>query len=76
MAKIAIIGAGGYVFPLRLIGDILSHPELQDTTLSLMDIDPGRLETDRRRRARARRQPSPSHPHRGDDGPPAGARRR
>jgi alpha-galactosidase len=44
MAKIAIIGAGGYVFPLRLIGDILSHPELQESTLSLMDIDPGRLE--------------------------------
>ena len=45
MAKIAIIGAGGYVFPLRLIGDILSHPELQESTLSLMDIDPGRLES-------------------------------
>src|SRR3954447_21415152 len=44
MTKIAIIGAGGYVFPLRLIGDILSHPELRDCTLSLMDIDPGRLE--------------------------------
>lgn len=44
MAKIAIVGAGGYVFPLRLIGDILSHPELQDYTLSLMDIDAGRLE--------------------------------
>jgi alpha-galactosidase len=44
LAKIAIIGAGGYVFPLRLVGDVLSHPELQDCTLSLMDIDPGRLE--------------------------------
>jgi alpha-galactosidase len=44
LTKVAIIGAGGYVFPLRLIGDILSHPELQDCTLSLMDIDPGRLE--------------------------------
>jgi alpha-galactosidase len=44
MTKITIIGAGGYVFPLRLIGDILSLPELQDVTLSLMDIDPGRLE--------------------------------
>jgi alpha-galactosidase len=44
MTKIAIIGAGGYVFPLRLIGDILSHPELQGATLSLMDVDPGRLE--------------------------------
>ncbi len=44
MAKIAIIGAGGYVFPLRLVGDILSHPELQDCTLNLMDIDSGRLD--------------------------------
>lgn len=39
MAKIAIIGAGGYVFPLTLVGDILSFPELRDSTLSLMDID-------------------------------------
>ncbi len=44
MAKIAIIGAGGYVFPLRLIGDLLSFPELRACTLALMDIDPGRLE--------------------------------
>lgn len=44
MAKIAIIGAGGNVFPLRLVGDILSHPELRDGTLALMDIDPVRLE--------------------------------
>jgi alpha-galactosidase len=39
MAKIAIIGAGGYVFPLRLVGDLLSFPALRDSTLSLMDID-------------------------------------
>ena len=38
MIKIAIIGAGGYVFPLRLIGDVLSFPELRDCTISLMDI--------------------------------------
>src|SRR5436305_1301402 len=38
MAKIAIIGAGGFVFPLRLIGDLLSFPALRDSTLSLMDI--------------------------------------
>jgi alpha-galactosidase len=43
MAKIAIIGAGGYVFPLRLVGDILSFPELRESTLVLMDIDPERL---------------------------------
>ena len=44
MAKIAIIGAGGYVFPLRLVGDLLSFPELHGATLALMDVDPGRLE--------------------------------
>ena len=42
--KIAIVGAGGYVFPLRLIGDLLSFPELRDVELALMDVDPGRLE--------------------------------
>ena len=43
-AKIAIIGAGGFVFPLRLVGDILSHAALQNIKLSLMDIDPVGLE--------------------------------
>jgi alpha-galactosidase len=44
MAKITIVGAGGYVFPFRLIGDLLSYPALRDSTLTLMDIDAGRLE--------------------------------
>ncbi len=44
MTKITIIGAGGFVFPLRLIGDILSFPELRDSTLALMDVDRGRVE--------------------------------
>ena len=44
MPKIAIIGAGGYVFPLRLIGVLLSFPELRACTLALMDIDPCSLE--------------------------------
>ena len=39
MVKVAIVGAGGYVFPLRLIGDLLSFPDLRDSTISLMDID-------------------------------------
>jgi alpha-galactosidase len=43
MTQIAIIGAGGYVFPLRLVGDLLSFPELRGATLSLMDIDATRL---------------------------------
>jgi alpha-galactosidase len=44
MPKITIIGAGGYVFPLRLVADILSFPELQGSSLTLMDIDGERLE--------------------------------
>ncbi|MDP9364392.1 MAG: alpha-glucosidase/alpha-galactosidase [Chloroflexota bacterium] len=44
MARIVIVGAGGYVFPLRLIGDLLSFPALRGSTLALMDVDPGRLE--------------------------------
>ena len=45
MTKIAFIGAGSTVFAKNLIGDILSFPELADSTLSLMDIDPERLRT-------------------------------
>ncbi|MBK0332884.1 alpha-glucosidase/alpha-galactosidase [Brachybacterium sp. MASK1Z-5] len=41
--KITIIGAGGYVFPFRLIGDILSFPALRDATLCLMDVRPEKL---------------------------------
>lgn len=41
--KITIIGAGGYVFPLRLIGDLLSFPALRGSTLCLMDINAERL---------------------------------
>ena len=44
MPKITIIGAGGYVFPLRLIADVLSYPELQQSTFCLMDLDANRLE--------------------------------
>src|SRR5439155_8400265 len=42
--KITIIGAGGFVFPLRLIEDILSFEELRGCTLALQDIDSARLE--------------------------------
>ena len=45
MAKIAFIGAGSTVFAKNLIGDILSFPELANSTISLMDIDPERLRT-------------------------------
>ncbi|RCK71297.1 alpha-galactosidase [Desertihabitans brevis] len=40
---IAIIGAGGFVFPFRLVGDLLSFPALRSARLHLMDIDAGRL---------------------------------
>ncbi len=43
MPKISIIGAGGFVFPLTLIRDVCSFPELQESTISLMDIAPERL---------------------------------
>ncbi len=44
MPKIAMIGAGSMVFTKRLIGDILSFPELSDSTISLVDIDKRRLD--------------------------------
>ncbi len=43
MTKITIVGAGGYVFPLRLAMDILSYPELQDAHFELYDVNAGRL---------------------------------
>ena len=46
MPKIAFVGAGSAVFTRNLVGDVLSLPELRDdTTFSLMDIDPDRLRT-------------------------------
>lgn len=44
-AKVAFIGAGSTVFAKNLMGDILSYPELQDSTLSLHDINEERLNT-------------------------------
>jgi alpha-galactosidase len=41
--KITIIGAGGFVFPFRLIGDLLSFPALRSAELCLMDVNPGKL---------------------------------
>jgi alpha-galactosidase len=45
MTKITFIGAGSTVFAKNLLGDILSFPELANSTISLMDIDPERLKT-------------------------------
>jgi alpha-galactosidase len=41
--KIALIGAGSATFSRRLIADLLSWPELQESEFALMDIDTGRL---------------------------------
>ena len=43
MAKIAFIGAGSTVFARNLLQDLFTFPELHGSTISLMDIDPGRL---------------------------------
>ncbi len=47
MPKIALIGAGSAVFTRNLCSDILLAPALQGSTISLMDIDAGRLHTAR-----------------------------
>jgi alpha-galactosidase len=39
MAKIVLIGAGSHSFSRHLISDVLSYPELRDSTITLMDID-------------------------------------
>ena len=44
MPKIAFIGAGSWVFTRNLCSDILLVPALRESTIALMDIDPGRLE--------------------------------
>jgi alpha-galactosidase len=43
--KITFIGAGSTVFAKNLIGDILSLPELADSSICLFDIDEERLKT-------------------------------
>src|SRR5918998_799580 len=43
MTKIAFIGAGSTVFARNLLQDLLTFPELHESTIALMDIDPVRL---------------------------------
>ncbi len=43
--KITFIGAGSTVFAKTLMGDILSYPELAESTITLFDIDQERLRT-------------------------------
>jgi alpha-galactosidase len=45
MPKVTLIGAGSTVFAQNLMGDILSFPELAESTISLHDIDEQRLHT-------------------------------
>jgi alpha-galactosidase len=45
--KITLIGAGSAVFTRNLCSDILLAPALQESTISLMDIDAGRLRSSR-----------------------------
>ena len=76
MAKIAFIGAGSTVFARNLLHDLFTFPELHDSTIALMDIDPARL-ADTESVAQAvgavgARQPD----DRGDDRPACRARRR
>jgi alpha-galactosidase len=47
MPKITFIGAGSLVFTRNLCNDILLAPALQDSAISLMDIEPERLEQSR-----------------------------
>ena len=44
MAKITFIGAGSVVFASRLLSDIFGHSELAESAISLMDINPERLD--------------------------------
>ena len=41
--KITLIGAGSVVFAKKLIGDILQFPELAESEICLMDMNPQRL---------------------------------
>jgi alpha-galactosidase len=45
MPKITFLGAGSTIFAKNLLTDILSFPELANSTIALHDIDPARLQT-------------------------------
>ena len=47
MAKITFIGAGSLGFTRGLVKDVLTFPLMEDATITLMDIDPERLEFSR-----------------------------
>ena len=76
MPKITFIGAGSCVFTRNLLADTLQFPELADSEIALMDIDPERL------RSGADPANAPSRPPRADrranatSGPDPGGRDR
>ena len=45
MPKLAVIGAGSFVFARRLITDMLTFPSLGDSEIALMDINEEKLST-------------------------------
>ncbi|MEV0200095.1 alpha-galactosidase [Nonomuraea sp. NPDC050691] len=45
MARIVLVGAGSITFAKNLLSDILTFPELADSTIVLHDIDQARLDT-------------------------------
>ncbi|SEF54993.1 alpha-galactosidase [Nonomuraea solani] len=45
MARIVLVGAGSITFAKNLLSDILTFPELSESTIVLHDIDPARLAT-------------------------------
>lgn len=44
MPKITFIGAGSWGFTRKLVRDLLTFPTLENSTITLMDIDPERLD--------------------------------
>jgi len=56
MPRIAFIGAGSLLFSRRLMIDVLTFPELRDSTFALMDIDAKRLDYARRGAERVLRE--------------------
>jgi alpha-galactosidase len=44
MPKIAFIGAGSWGFTRKLVRDVLTFPLLENATITLMDIDPEKLD--------------------------------
>ncbi len=42
--KITVVGAGSHIFARRLVTDVLTWPSLQDSTITLIDVNDDKLE--------------------------------